>query len=428
MLAAPPIECLDLLGRLGELRDRLAPGVARDRRREHQGADRGRRDRRRAAVRRRAPDGRLGGDRVRRLERRPVPRAGRGWSCPTPTSPAGGVERVEALARACGARPLRLDAATHDRAVAAISHVPLILAVALVESVIGRPTDRLVRTGPWRAALAASGWASMTRLALGSPEMAAGIAGHERSGHRRRAARPARRDRRLDRRARGGRARVRPRSANGSGPPGTGWRTADGDTRMTRAGARPRRPAGGRRRRTVARPAHRPGRPRGGRRRDRRPRPLRAAAGHGSRSELQAGDPVPGPARRRALVPHAPHAGRRRRPAARALVDRGRRSPQSGRPRPRRRPAPRVARGAGRRLRPGVPADRPAQRRRDRRRRGPSRGRLRGRRRRADAWPCARSTSWPASFADEDAVAAVRDRLESWSELVFDALRVRARA
>ena len=32
------------------------------------------------------------------------------------------------------------------------------------------------------------------------------------------------------------------------------------------------------------------------------------------------------------------------------------------------------------------------------------------------------------SFANETDVAAVRDRLESWSELVFDALRVRARA
>ena len=32
------------------------------------------------------------------------------------------------------------------------------------------------------------------------------------------------------------------------------------------------------------------------------------------------------------------------------------------------------------------------------------------------------------AFADEADVAAVRDRLESWSELVFDALRVRAPA
>lgn len=32
------------------------------------------------------------------------------------------------------------------------------------------------------------------------------------------------------------------------------------------------------------------------------------------------------------------------------------------------------------------------------------------------------------AFVDEDAVAAVRERLESWSELVFDVLRVRTRA
>ena len=73
------------------------------------------------------------------------------------------VERVEALARACGARPLRLDPAPHDRAVAAISHVPLVLAAALVEAVIGRPDAAGRPVGRWRA----GGWASMTRLALG---------------------------------------------------------------------------------------------------------------------------------------------------------------------------------------------------------------------------------------------------------------------
>ena len=96
-------------------------------------------------------------------------------------------------------------------------------------------------------------------------------------------------------------------------------------------------------------------------------------------TRLQAGDPVPRPARRRALVPHAPHPGRRGRPAPRALVHRGRRSPQPGRPRPRRRAAPRVARGARGRLSCPSSGRRPAQRRRDRRRRGPPRGRLRGR-------------------------------------------------
>ena len=45
----------------------------------------------------------------------------------------------------------------------------------------------------------------------------------------------------------------------------------------------------------------------------------------------QAGHPVPGPARRRALVPDAPDASRRRRAAARPVVDRRRRAPQPGR-------------------------------------------------------------------------------------------------
>ena len=81
---------------------------------------------------------------------------------------------------------------------------------------------------------------------------------------------------------------------------------------------------------------------------------------------LQAGHPVPRPARRRPLLPHAPDAGRRRRPAPRPLVDRRGRPPQPGRRRPARRAAPRVARGARGRLRAGLPAARPAQRRHDR--------------------------------------------------------------
>lgn len=52
----------------------------------------------------------------------------------------GDVERVAALVEACRARVVHLDAATHDRAVAGISHLPLILAAALVEAVAGAGT------------------------------------------------------------------------------------------------------------------------------------------------------------------------------------------------------------------------------------------------------------------------------------------------
>lgn len=83
------------------------------------------------------------------------------------------IERVEALARAVGARPIDIGAHEHDAAVAAISHLPLVLSAALVESVTGSPDA----APSWPAArrLAASGWADMTRLARGDPEMGAGI-------------------------------------------------------------------------------------------------------------------------------------------------------------------------------------------------------------------------------------------------------------
>ena len=47
------------------------------------------------------------------------------------------VERVAALASACRARVVVMDAAAHDRAVAGISHLPLVVAAALVEAVAG---------------------------------------------------------------------------------------------------------------------------------------------------------------------------------------------------------------------------------------------------------------------------------------------------
>jgi prephenate dehydrogenase len=85
------------------------------------------------------------------------------------------VLRVEGLAHACGATPIRLTAEGHDRAVAGISHLPLVVSAALVEAVSG--SDRGERDD-WslERRLAAMGWRDMTRLARGDPEMAAGIA------------------------------------------------------------------------------------------------------------------------------------------------------------------------------------------------------------------------------------------------------------
>jgi prephenate dehydrogenase len=101
---------------------------------------------------------------------------GRPWVIvPGRVSGSQDVERVGSLAAACGAQVIQLDAAEHDRAVAGISHLPLLLAAALVEAVAG---DGSGPRPDWPAAagLAAGGWRDMTRLARGEPAMGAGIA------------------------------------------------------------------------------------------------------------------------------------------------------------------------------------------------------------------------------------------------------------
>ena len=97
--------------------------------------------------------------------------AGRPWVVvPTDPDDQAAIVTVETLAVAAGSRPLRMDAAEHDAAVAGISHLPLVVAAALVESV--------ANDGDWPSTrgLAASGWRDMTRLARGDVAMGSGIA------------------------------------------------------------------------------------------------------------------------------------------------------------------------------------------------------------------------------------------------------------
>ena len=166
VLAAPPLACLDLLVALGT----LDPSVLGD-----------------AVVTDVASTKSEIVERARQVGLRFVgghPMAGReaaGYASsdaalvvdrPWVVVPAADVEatdRVVELATACGARPIRMTAAEHDEAVALISHAPLVVAAALAGTAVGRPD------WPIAAELAAGGWASMTRLARGDPEMGAGI-------------------------------------------------------------------------------------------------------------------------------------------------------------------------------------------------------------------------------------------------------------
>jgi prephenate dehydrogenase len=98
----------------------------------------------------------------------------RPWIIVEPVS-NGDPARVRALALACGARPVEIEAERHDRLVAAISHLPLLTSIALVEAVAGTP-GATVEDWPEAAALAASGWRDTTRLARGDVTMGTEIA------------------------------------------------------------------------------------------------------------------------------------------------------------------------------------------------------------------------------------------------------------
>jgi prephenate dehydrogenase len=84
---------------------------------------------------------------------------------PLPENLDADVEKVAAAWRACGAIIHRLTAEEHDRVFAAVSHLPHLLAFALVDDIAAKPhADQLFR-------YAASGFRDFTRIAGSSPEM-----------------------------------------------------------------------------------------------------------------------------------------------------------------------------------------------------------------------------------------------------------------
>lgn len=86
--------------------------------------------------------------------------------CPLARSSPAAVAVVEALGRAVGARPIHLDPARHDRLVAAISHLPYLLACSLVAAV-----DALAQSDPAVWDVAASGFRDTSRLAASDVAM-----------------------------------------------------------------------------------------------------------------------------------------------------------------------------------------------------------------------------------------------------------------
>ncbi|MBE3584588.1 MAG: prephenate dehydrogenase [Thermoanaerobacter sp.] len=84
---------------------------------------------------------------------------------PFPDTPARAVERVKLLAAGVGARVVRMTPEQHDRAVAAVSHVPHLVAAALVNTLVEMPG------GEDFLPLGAGGFRDTTRVAAGNPLM-----------------------------------------------------------------------------------------------------------------------------------------------------------------------------------------------------------------------------------------------------------------
>jgi arogenate dehydrogenase (NADP+) len=98
---------------------------------------------------------------------------GRPWvATPDATTAAPALEAVRELAEALGAHWLTCEAAAHDRAVALISHLPVLVSAALLQT-----ADRATAAAPPLAslvrALASSGFADTSRVGGGNPELGA---------------------------------------------------------------------------------------------------------------------------------------------------------------------------------------------------------------------------------------------------------------
>jgi prephenate dehydrogenase len=84
---------------------------------------------------------------------------------PLPENRPEAVQRVEDAWRACGARISRLDAEEHDAVLAAVSHLPHLLAYALVHDIAARGNAEQLFS------YAAGGFRDFTRIASSHPEM-----------------------------------------------------------------------------------------------------------------------------------------------------------------------------------------------------------------------------------------------------------------
>lgn len=105
-----------------------------------------------------------GSERSGPLAARPGLFAGRPWVLtPTASTTDAALATARELVSLCGATPVLMDAAHHDRAVALVSHAPHLIAALLAA--------RLLDAGPRELSVAGQGLRDVTRIAGGDPEL-----------------------------------------------------------------------------------------------------------------------------------------------------------------------------------------------------------------------------------------------------------------
>lgn len=97
---------------------------------------------------------------------------------PIDTTPSPALEVVENLARSLHSRIFRCSPQNHDRAVAWISHLPVMASASLIAACIGEPDPAVVSLAQH---LASSGFRDTSRVGGGNPELGVMMARYNRS-------------------------------------------------------------------------------------------------------------------------------------------------------------------------------------------------------------------------------------------------------
>ncbi|MEZ2233018.1 prephenate/arogenate dehydrogenase [Microcoleus sp.] len=96
---------------------------------------------------------------------------------PTAQTPVAAVERVEEIARSLGAKIYRCGPAEHDRAVAWISHLPIMASATLLAACANESDRDIIKLAQH---LASSGFRDTSRVGGGNPELGVMVAKYNR--------------------------------------------------------------------------------------------------------------------------------------------------------------------------------------------------------------------------------------------------------